>query len=522
MNVHGLESFGSLEDCFQSLEESRRELLDLLDGIDENVLVDVPAGETWSIVMIAEHIARAERSAAKVIRYIRRYPDAESMPKRGGGHGRWRHDGRAIAPEETEPDGTRAPSQIRAELEEARRLLHEVIRQGEYPFDRGITFRHPFFGDLTALGWVRMAACHERHHLTQMQTRRASTISSYTTMSEQRDASATRRKRVFSGIQPTGAIHLGNYLGAIRQWVVRQEERENFFCIVDLHSLTVYQEPEALRRQTRSLAAIYLAAGLRPEISCLFVQSHVTAHAEGCWLLNCITPLGWLNKMTQFKDKAMKQESVLAGLLDYPVLMAADILLYDADEVPVGHDQKQHVELARNIAERFNRLYGDTFVVPTPMIPPAGARVMGLDDPTAKMSKSSASKDGHAVSLLDDPETIMKSFKRAVTDSYGEIRFSGDPDRAGVDNLLGIYSAVTGKGKEAVMHDFADARGYGDLKARVAEVVIESLRPIREGHDRYMADAAELDAILERGAARAREVAMPKLRLVKERMGLVV
>ncbi len=341
-------------------------------------------------------------------------------------------------------------------------------------------------------------------------------------MSEHQDANAAKRKRVFSGIQPTGVIHLGNYLGAIRQWVQRQDERDNYFCIVDLHSLTVYQEPEALRQQTRSLAAIYLAAGLRPETSCLFVQSHVTAHAEGCWLLNCVTPIGWLNKMTQFKDKSTKQESVLTGLLDYPVLMAADILFYDADEVPVGDDQKQHVELTRNIAERFNRLYGDTFVVPTPMIPQAGARVMGLDDPTAKMSKSSAANSGHAISLLDPPDTILKSFKRAVTDSYGEIKFSDDPERAGVDNLLGIYAATTGRGKDETERDFSDARGYGDLKIRVAEVVIEALRPIREGHDRIMADVASLDAILERGAERARAIAMPKLRIVKEKMGLVV
>lgn len=341
-------------------------------------------------------------------------------------------------------------------------------------------------------------------------------------MAEQREFPSARRRRVFSGIQPTGVIHLGNYLGAIKGWVRHQEERENYFCIVDLHSLTVHQDPAELCERTRSLAAILIAAGLRPEAVSLFVQSHVSAHAEGCWLLNCITPLGWLNKMTQFKDKSARQESILAGLLDYPVLMAADILFYDADDVPVGEDQKQHVELARNIAERFNRMYGETFVVPQPVMPRTAARVMGLDDPSAKMSKSSASVRGHAVSLLDEPEEILRSFKRAVTDSGGEIRFSDDPDRAGVNNLLTIYSAVTERGKEEVERDFVDARGYGDLKVRVAEVVIEAIRPIREAYARLMSDRAELDALLAHGAERARETAMPKLRVVKEKMGLVV
>ncbi|HID52609.1 MAG TPA: tryptophan--tRNA ligase, partial [Anaerolineae bacterium] len=289
------------------------------------------------------------------------------------------------------------------------------------------------------------------------------------------------KKRVFSGIQPTGNLHLGNYLGAIKNWVAGQEEKENFFCVVDLHSLTVPQEPEDLRFQTRSLAAWLLAAGIDPDKSTLFIQSHVRAHAEGCWLLNCITPLGWLQRMTQFKDKAAKQESVLTGLLDYPVLMAGDIIFYDADEVPVGEDQKQHVELTRDIAQRFNSLYGqDFFVIPQPIIPKAGARVMGLDDPTAKMSKSLAHVRGHAVRLLDDPKEIERSFKRAVTDSGREIVFSDDPEKAGVNNLLGIYKAVTGRSEAEVLADFADARGYGDLKKRVAEVVIAEIAPIRE------------------------------------------
>lgn len=329
-------------------------------------------------------------------------------------------------------------------------------------------------------------------------------------------------KRVFSGVQPTGEPHLGNYLGAFKQWVRGQEEKQNFFCIVDLHSLTVPYDPEGLRDRTRKLAAVLLAAGIDPEKSTLFIQSHVSAHAEACWLLNCVTPLGWLQKMTQFKDKSAKQESIGTGLLDYPVLMACDILLYDADEVPVGDDQKQHVELARNIAGRFNHLYGDTFAVPEPVIPKVAARVMGLDDPTAKMSKSSSSIRGHAVGVLDDPDEILRSFKRAKTDSLGEIRFSDDPEHAGVDNLLSIYQAIVGKSREETEADFADARGYGDLKTRVAEVVIEELRPIRERTQEFLHDPESLNAVLARGADHARSVAMPKLREMQDRMGLVV
>jgi tryptophanyl-tRNA synthetase len=267
--------------------------------------------------------------------------------------------------------------------------------------------------------------------------------------------------------------------------------------------------------------ALLLASGLDPDKSALFLQSHVAAHSEGCWLLNCITPLGWLNKMTQYKDKSSKQESVLTGLLDYPVLMAADILFYSAHEVPVGEDQKQHVELARNIAERFNHLYGPTFVVPTPMIPKSGARIMGLDDPTVKMSKSTQVR-GHSIRLLDEPKEIEWAFKRAVTDSGNEIRFSDDPARAGVNNLLSIYEVLTGKTREEVEGDFANARGYGDLKKAVAEVVIAELTPVRERYQRLMQDPAELDALLARGAGQARSVADPKLREVQHKMGLVV
>ncbi|MCP4424350.1 MAG: tryptophan--tRNA ligase [Chloroflexi bacterium] len=331
------------------------------------------------------------------------------------------------------------------------------------------------------------------------------------------------KKRVFSGIQPTGNTHVGNYLGAIRNWVARQEEKESFFCVVDLHSLTVPQDPDELRYETRAMAAVLLATGIDPEKSTLFIQSHVPAHAEGCWMLNCITPLGWLQRMTQYKDKAAKQESVLTGLLDYPVLMAGDIIFYDADEVPVGDDQKQHVELARDIAQRFNSLYErEFFVIPNPVISKAGARVMGLDDPMSKMSKSLANKRGHAVRILDEPKEIMRSFKRAVTDSGREIVFSDDPEKAGVNNLLGIYKAATGKSEADVLADFADARGYGDLKKGVAEAVIEMLTPVREQYNYLMQDPAELDRILAVGAERATAVSQPKLDKMKEIMGLVL
>jgi len=330
------------------------------------------------------------------------------------------------------------------------------------------------------------------------------------------------KRVVFSGIQPTGNVHLGNYLGAFKNWVERQHEKENYFCVVDLHSLTVPQDPEALRRETRSLAAILMAVGLDPDICTLFVQSHVRAHAEGCWLLNCITPLGWLQRMTQYKDKAARQESVLTGLLDYPVLMAGDIIFYDAHEVPVGDDQKQHVELARDIAQRFNSLYEqEFFVIPEPVISEVGARVMGLDDPLVKMSKSLANVRGHAVRILDDPKEIERSFKRAVTDSGREIHFSDDPEKAGVNNLLGIYQAFTDKSRAEVEADFADARGYGDLKKRVAEVTIEALRPIQARYVQLMADFAELDRLLARGAAQARSVSRPKVNQMKEIMGLL-
>lgn len=345
---------------------------------------------------------------------------------------------------------------------------------------------------------------------------------------QQREQQATGPGRiegvrtVFSGIQPSGDVQLGNYIGAIKGWVDRQAEKENYFCIVDLHALTVPQDPEELRYQTRSLAAMLFAAGLDPEKCTIFVQSHVTAHAEACWLLNCVTPIGWLERMTQFKSKAENQESVSTGLLDYPVLMAGDIVLYDAHEVPVGEDQRQHVELARDIAQRFNRIYGDTFVVPEGVIPEIGGRVMGFNDPTVKMSKSFSHIRGHAVRMLDDPKEIERTIKRAVTDAGNDIRFSEDPEKAGVNNLLGIYKVLTGMNEGQVEAEFASARGYGDLKSRVAEVVIDALTPIRERYESLMQDVGELDRMLERGAERAEAVAGPKLDDVKQRMGLIL
>jgi tryptophanyl-tRNA synthetase len=328
------------------------------------------------------------------------------------------------------------------------------------------------------------------------------------------------KKRVLSGIQPSGGLHLGNYLGAIKQWVEGQDQRENFICIVDLHAITVWQDPEGLRENTRRLAALLIAAGIDPGRSTLFVQSHVAAHAEACWLLGCVTPLGWLERMTQYKDKAKNQETISTGLLTYPVLQAADILLYDPDEVPVGQDQKQHVELVRDIAQRFNSLYGETFKLPEPVIPKIAARVMGLDDPSAKMSKSSTAA-GHAVRLTDDDAQILKAFKRAVTDSGREISFSDDPERAGVNNLLSIYRAVTGKSEDEVVADFASARGYGDLKLAVAEVVIAALAPIRQRYLELLEDSSELDRLLAEGAGRARQQADAKLLEMKDHMGFL-
>lgn len=332
------------------------------------------------------------------------------------------------------------------------------------------------------------------------------------------------QRRVFSGIQPSGHLHLGNYLGAIRRWVDGQDDCESFICVVDLHAITVYQDPDDLKRQVRELTAMLLACGIDPQRTTLFVQSHVRAHAEASWLLSCVTPLGWLERMTQYKDKSKRQQQkgIRTGLLTYPVLQAADILLYDADDVPVGQDQKQHIELARDIAQSFNHAYGETFVVPEPKIAKVGARIMALDDPTSKMSKSSSSARGHAVLLNDEDSEIRHALKRAVTDSGRDICFSDDPEKAGVNNLLTIYQLMTGKTSEDVLADFTEARGYGDLKKAVAEAVIEGVRPIRERFNELMDDPAELDRLVAIGAERARSVAETKLVEVKEKMGFAV
>jgi len=333
--------------------------------------------------------------------------------------------------------------------------------------------------------------------------------------------STDRKKRVFSGIQPSGNLHLGNYLGAIKWWVAGQDQKDNIYCIVDLHAITVPQNPKELYRRTLETFAVNIACGLDPVKSIIFVQSHVRSHTELTWLLNCITPIGWLEKMTQYKDKSKKQESVSTGLLDYPVLMAADILLYDAEEVPVGEDQKQHVELARNIAQRFNHIFGETFVVPQPLIPAAAARVRALNDPTKKMSKGESGVKGHAVGIVDDPDEIMKSFKRAVTDDGREIVFSESPEKAGVNNLLEIYEALTNQSREQITNHF-EGKGYGDLKNEVAEIVIESLAPIRDRFNVLISDKAELDKLMKIGADKARAIAEPKIKLVKEIIGFVI
>src|SRR5262245_3227812 len=331
----------------------------------------------------------------------------------------------------------------------------------------------------------------------------------------------SKRARVFSGIQPSGMLHIGNYLGAIQQWVAGQAEKTNFICIVDMHAITVPQDAEALRRRTRELAALLLASGIDPQQTTLFIQSHVRAHAEGCWILNCTTPIGWLERMTQYKMKAARQESVGTGLLDYPVLQAADILLYDTDEVPVGEDQKQHVELTRDIAQRFNNIYGETFVIPRAAVPGSGARIRAFNDPTKKMSKSESHVPGHAVRLVDGPDEIRSVIQRAVTDTGREIVFSDAPEKAGVNNLLEIYELLTQQSRPAIEEHFA-GKGYAALKREVAEVVIEALRPVREGYQTLVANGAELDAILREGAERARSVAESKFQDIKRKVGFIV
>lgn len=328
------------------------------------------------------------------------------------------------------------------------------------------------------------------------------------------------RPRVLSGVQPSGNLHLGNYLGAIKRWVDRQDDFENFFCIVDLHAITVPQDPDALRRHTRELAAFYLAAGLDLQRSTIFVQSHVPAHAELGWILNCVTPIGWLERMTQFKDKSAREgdnrERISTGLFTYPTLMAADILLYQAHFVPVGDDQRQHVELTRDIAERFNRLYGETFVVPQPMIAESGARIMGLEDPTKKMSKSDPSP-GQRIGIHDDLAVIRRNIMRATTDSARDIRF--DPARPGVYNLLSIYEVLSGQSRPDIEAHFA-GKGYGDLKRELADLVLATLEPIQQ-RAKALLNSGELEELLQQGANTAGPVAAASLKHAKYAMGFI-
>jgi len=312
------------------------------------------------------------------------------------------------------------------------------------------------------------------------------------------------KKQVFSGIQPTGNIHIGNYLAAMKQWVGSQTEFNNIFCIVDLHAITLPQDPKVLKAKIREVAGLLFAAGIDPQKSVVFLQSQVSAHAELAWILNCFIPTGWMKRMTQFKEKSEKiKDDVSVGLFDYPALMAADILLYDTDFVPVGEDQKQHVELTRDIAQRFNSIYGETLKVPEPLIPKVGARIMGLDDPSKKMSKSEA-RSAHAVNLLDSPDTIRSKIGRATTDSLREIRF--DQNRPGIYNLLVIYELFTGLNRSEIETHF-QGKGYADFKRELAEVIIGGLRPLQSRYHELTADLKYIDFLFVEGASKVRPTA---------------
>ncbi len=323
-------------------------------------------------------------------------------------------------------------------------------------------------------------------------------------------------KTIFSGIQPSGTITLGNYIGAMKQFTELQEEYDCYFCVVDQHAITVAQDKAELRKNIRSLAALYIACGIDPDKATLFIQSEVPAHAQAGWILQCVTYIGELERMTQFKDKSHGREAVSAGLLTYPPLMAADILLYGTDLVPVGEDQKQHLELARNLAERFNKKYNDIFTVPEVRIPKVGARVMSLQDPLKKMSKSDENKKAF-ITLLDDPKVIEKKIKSAVTDSDGIVRFDRD-EKPGVSNLLSIYSILEGT-PIAELEERYDGKGYGDFKGDLAKVVVDVIKPIQ---DRYyeLIDSEELDDILDRGAEKANRTAGKMLKKMEKAMGL--
>ena len=327
------------------------------------------------------------------------------------------------------------------------------------------------------------------------------------------------KKKVLSCIQPSGMLTLGNYLGALKNWIKMQDEFECTYAVADLHAITVRQEPAKLRAQIYSTYALMLALGLDTEKSTLFIQSHVPEHAQLSWLLSCYTQFGELSRMTQFKDKSAKHaDNVNVGLFSYPALMAADILLYKPDFVPVGADQKQHLEIARDIAIRFNHIYGDVFTVPEPYIPKTGARVMSLQDPTKKMSKSDENVNAW-VAILDDKDTVIRKFKRAVTDSLAQVKLSDD--QPGIKNLIGIYSAVTGLTPEEIEKEF-DGKGYGDFKLAVGEAVADELAPIRENYNRIISDKGELERLFREGADRAEHVARKTYFKAMKKVGFVL
>ncbi len=327
-----------------------------------------------------------------------------------------------------------------------------------------------------------------------------------------------QKKTIFSGIQPTGCITLGNYVGALKNWVNLQNDYNCIFSVVDLHSITVRQDPQELRKRCMDFLCQYLAAGINAQDNIVFFQSHSSTHAELSWILNCFTYMGELSRMTQFKDKSAKHEdNINAGLFTYPVLMAADILLYKTDLVPVGVDQKQHLELARDIAVRFNNIYGDVFTVPEPFIPKEGARIMSLQDPTSKMSKSDPNVNGF-VSILDDKDTIMRKFKKAVTDSDGEIAYR--EGKAGINNLINIYSSITGKSVEDTVNEF-EGKGYGEFKMAVGEVVADELSPIKVKYEELRKDKSYLESIYSAGAERAYAISNRTLNKVKRKVGFV-
>ncbi|RAX58853.1 tryptophan--tRNA ligase [Helicobacter monodelphidis] len=326
------------------------------------------------------------------------------------------------------------------------------------------------------------------------------------------------KKRIFSGIQPTGNIHLGNYLGAVKNWVNSQEQFENIFCIVNSHAITVKQDSKILKEKTYELMAMLLACGIDAEKSILFVQSQVNEHTALAWILDCYIPMGDMSRMTQFKDKSSQNaKNINVGLFNYPALMAADILLYDVDFVPVGDDQRQHIELTRDVAQRFNYEYGETFKIPESIIPDVGARIMSLSTPTKKMSKSDASPQG-TIALLDSPKDILAKIKRATTDSLGHITFN--TEQHGVYNLLKIYQALSLQTEEQIILEF-EGKGYGVLKQRVSEVIIESLKPIQEHYFMLQKEPNYLEHLICKGADAARQIAESRYRIVKERVGLL-